>query len=156
MEYFDKIEEQMHVTLQKAVEKGRDMAIELVRERVKRGQTHKSGSFSPYSERHKKRRANEGLQTSRKDFHYSGTMFSNFNEIDRSITAEGVSITVSFKGTASRRADQKSARNIDLANWLSDYEKHSIIKLSDDEKQKIKKTMADEFRIQINNITIDD
>lgn len=156
MEIFDKIQAEMHETLQRAVEKGRDMAIDIVRSRVKTGTTHRDGSFSPYSQRHKIRRQGEGLQTSRKDFHYSGTMFSNFEEVDRSVTTEGVSITVSFKGAHKRRNDQRAASNKDVARWLSDYEGESIIKLSDQEKDKIKKAMADEFKIAISNITIDD
>ena len=128
--------------------------ISMLRKRVSTGQGA-DGAFSEYSELrkerfplHKERRAKRGLQTDRKDFHFSGTMFSSLRETSRRRDASFVEAIVEFTGRAHRRDDQKPhhkgepATNANVASWLGEQERgrsgnKSIIKLTDGEKESL-------------------
>jgi len=134
-------------------------AIELVKARVKTGVSADGSGFStPYSKSHKRRRNDRGLQTSRKDLHFSGTMFDNLTEVSKTSTPTTATVTVAFKGQAYRRNDQKGASNQQVAEWLSDdrHENKNIIALSEREKQRITDAMARSLIGTIDNIQIND
>ncbi len=122
--------------LDKVLDMARDKAIEIVKNRTAEGKG-KEGDFSEYSERHKKRRSEFGLNTTRKDLRYTGGMMKNFKETNREVTPAGGEITISFSGQANRRADQAAASNQDVAGWLSEQEDVNIAGLTEAEKKKI-------------------
>lgn len=151
-----KIQETLEQMLFRAVELGRDKAIKSLRERVKTGRDSKGSMFSAYSDSHKRRRTKENLQTTVKDLHFSSTMFDNFKETKREYnnSAFRATIVIGFEGAAKRRKDQKAASNKQVAEWLSDQEDISIVKLSDSEIKSIKDAIIAEFKGEIGKIDI--
>ena len=154
MSKIEKLQENMGTILAKAVEKGRDMVISTLRKRIKTGRDEQDASFGLYSPSHRSRRRKEGLQTAYKDFHYTGTMFDNFDEINREVTDSSAVIQISFKGESKRRPDQKAASNLQVAKWVTEQQGKKIIGLSQSEKNDIIKAVLDAFKGEIENITI--
>ena len=154
MSKIEKLQENMGAILAKAVEKGRDMVISTLRKRIKTGRDEQDASFGLYSPSHRSRRRKEGLQTSYKDFHYTGTMFDNFDEINREVTDSSAVIQISFKGESKRRPDQKAASNLQVAKWVTEQQGKKIIGLSQAEKNDIIKAVSDALKGEIENITI--
>jgi hypothetical protein len=154
-EIFEKYKSSFIPIVEKAVEAGAMKAKELLVARFKsQGKKHSGGDLSPYSKSHGSRRNKAGLQTTFKDLHYSGTMFDNFSEVDKTINENSVTITLSFVGDAHRRPDQKAATNIQVAAWLGEQENTNIAKLSENEKLAVKQDMIRQFGDDISNITI--
>jgi hypothetical protein len=154
-EIFEKYKSSFLPIVEKAVEAGAKKAKELLVSRFKgQGKKYSGGDLSLYSSSHKSRRNKAGLQTTFKDLHYTGTMFDNFTEVDKTIDANSVTITLSFAGDASRRPDQKAATNLQVAQWLSEKENTNIAKLSENEIQAVKQYMISQFGDDISNITI--
>ena len=160
MAKIEELQDSMGRILEKAVEKGRDMVIKTLRKRIKSGRDDQGSSFGLYSRSHKSRRKKEGLQTAYKDFHYTGTMFDNFDEINREVTDRSAVIQISFKGAPHRRDDQKPHHkwepktNLDLAKLITKQQGKKIIGLSQSEKNDIIKAVSDAFKGEIENITI--
>ena len=160
MSKIEKLQENMGTILAKAVEKGRDMVISTLRKRIKTGRDEQDASFGLYSPSHRSRRRKEGLQTSYKDFHYTGTMFDNFDEINREVTDRSAVIQISFKGAPHRRDDQKPHHkwepktNLDLAKLITKQQGKKIIGLSQSEKNDLITALRDAFKAAIENITI--
>lgn len=154
MAKIEELQDSMGHILEKAVEKGRDMVIKTLRKRIKAGRDDQGSSFGLYSRSHKSRRKKEGLQTAYKDFHYTGTMFDNFDEINREVTDRSAVIQISFKGQSKRRPDQKAASNLQVAKWVTEQQGKKIIGLSQSEKNDIINAVREAFKGEIENITI--
>lgn len=154
MAKIEELQDSMGRILEKAVEKGRDMVIKTLRKRIKAGRDDQGSSFGLYSRSHKSRRKKEGLQTAYKDFHYTGTMFDNFDEINREVTDRSAVIQISFKGQSKRRPDQKAASNLQVAKWVTEQQGKKIIGLSQSEKNDIINAVREAFKGEIENITI--
>lgn len=154
MSKIEKLQENMGTILAKAVEKGRDMVISTLRKRIKSGRDEQGASFGLYSRSHRSRRKKEGLQTAYKDFHYTGTMFDNFDEINREVTDRSAVIQISFKGQSKRREGQNPASNLQVAKWVTEQEGKKIIGLSQSEKNDIINAVREAFKGEIENITI--
>ena len=150
----DQIQNSLKRILTEAVERGRDKAVELVKKRVKSGKDHNDQTFSDYGRSQRRRREKEGLQTTYKDFHYSNTMFDNFNEVSRAITQDSATISISFVGAANRRPDQKPASNKQVAEWLTEQEDKPIVGVSAKEKTEIEEAIKRGVIDEIGKITI--
>lgn len=156
----DDLQDNMQNILIQAVEKGRDKVIELLRARIRKGRDENNSLFGSYSESHKSRRRKESLQTSYKDFHFSGTMFDHFEEVKRTSTIDSATIDISFTGKPYRRSDQKSHHkkeprtNADLALLLNEQTGKKIIALTPAEKQKIIDAIREQIKDDIYHITV--
>jgi hypothetical protein len=152
---FERLKNDLMPAVVHAVEEGAATAREILVSRIKKGKKAEGGDYSLYSDTHTRRRKKEGLQTSHKDLHFSGTLFENFIEVHRAVTPTSASVTLSFQGQAYRRPDQKPATNIQVATWLSQQEdKDPIVVLSKAEQEKVKQSMVRRFGDDIKNIRI--
>lgn len=107
--------------------------------------TYSSGKISDhemsgYSDTHQRRREKKGLQTDRKDLHFSGTLLNSLKEVERKENGDSIEIGINFSGAAHRRKDQRSASNLDVAGWLGEQEGRKILKLDPEDKRRIEQT----------------
>lgn len=161
MSKIEDLQDDLPAMLIRAVEKGRDMVIETLKKRIKSGKNEDGGLYGDYSRSHKSRRKKEGLQTAYKDFHYSGTLFNHFEEVNRSSSANSAKIDISFSGSPYRRDDQKPyhagepSTNVELMKLLVKQNKgKKIIELSDTERSKIIQAVKDKFKGDVEYISI--
>ncbi len=154
MSKLDDLQENLQTILIRAVEKGRDMVVDTLKKRIKSGRDEHGGLYGRYSASQARRRRKENLQTEYKDYHYSGSMFDNFDEVNRVSSENHARIDISFKGASKRRSDQKPASNLDVAKWVTEQQGKKIIQLSDAEKSKIIEAIKQQFEGDVEHISI--
>ena len=122
--------------VERNVEAAKDEYIKILIARTKDGQGEK-GAYSAYSKSHKYRREKKGLQTAKKDLHFSGTLFGSYKPVKKEVTKEKVTITLDFTGAAHKRPDQRQRENTQVAQWLGQFEGMQIHKLTKSEREDI-------------------
>jgi len=120
-----------------------DAVLELpkdVTERVKKTGSGKGGTFSPYNKDWAKTRRRAGLQTSKKDFWFSGKMWGGYKIQEKKTTDTGVSFVLG--GT-----EGKASNGEYLVDVHSNREGQSIIEPTKDEleslQERINKAIGD-------------
>lgn len=105
--------------------------------------------FSDYSKRHSQKRRARGLDTSKKNFQFSGSMWDSFGVVEEQIKSNGVTVWLGMDGqnTDTRRSNQE------LVNLHSDREGRSIIAVSESEVEKITEELREKVKNYILNVT---
>ena len=105
--------------------------------------------LSAYSEGHTRRRRQAGLQTSKKDLQFSGTLLNSVTDIAHEWTPRHYKVDIGVDGSAYRRPDQRdSVTNQRLAGYLSEQQGFkNLLKLPVNVKQRIQQKWG---------VTIDD
>jgi hypothetical protein len=147
MDWYDALMIQVARRCEQALTEAKREVIKSITDRAKKGQSSE-GDYSDYRRSQRKRRSDAGLQTSYKDLHFSGTMFSSLQETSRVYQViDGVAalsmVEINFTGQAYRRADQQPhhkhepVSNLDIATWTGEKENKQVLRLAPNEKKRI-------------------
>jgi len=114
----------------------------IIRNRViNTGEDHRGFWFTPYSSKsHIKKRRRRGLNTSFKDFNFSGSMWDSLRVIRKTVWQGGAMFEIGFSGTnaeADGSRNRPARSNRQLAVYHSQREGTLIHDLSPDETERI-------------------
>lgn len=133
-----------HITKELVI---KEIVVEVKKRVITQGISANGSKFSDYSESHAKKRRARGLDTSKKNFQFSGSMWDSFGVFEEKQRSGGVTIWLGMSGrnTDGRRSNQE------LVNLHSDRENQSIIEVSPSEVERI----TEEIREKVKNYILD-
>lgn len=109
----------------------------MVSQRVKGTGAGASGSFStPYSRGWARERNKKGLQTSKKDFWFTGDMWGTFKLVEEKIDAGGIVFTLASDGSLGHNGEH-------LVDIHSKKEEQNILEITQEEFNEIDKKIMD-------------
>lgn len=145
MDWQDRIIEKWQQKARQQVDLAKDEVIKTLQAMWSQGEGSKGKLYSLsfgegyglYSTRHGKRRDKKGLSNTKVNLKYSGTLVNSIKEVERVDTPARVAVKISFEGDASRRGDQDSITNLQLAGFLNIQMDDNILRLKEVDRAKI-------------------